>query len=235
MGLRVVSTPAPPAPAVSVRLPGLSLGGAEILGEIAFDVAPGETLVLVGPSGIGKSTLLRVIAGLETPGAGRIDRPEAVSMVFQEPVLLPWRTVLQNVTLPTGVAEGAAMARLAEVGLAEKAMDWPGTLSLGQQRRLSLARAFAADPTLLLMDEPFVSLDPNLADGMMKLFARLRETYGVTTILVTHSEAEAAKLGDRILTLGGLPARITGEQVVEGRSGRRRVAPSPAGGAGAGS
>ncbi len=132
-------------------------------------------------------------------------------MVFQEPTLLPWRSVLANITIATGVSDAVAMAALTDVGLGSRAADFPNRLSLGQQRRLSLARAFAVKPALLLMDEPFVSLDPELADEMMRLFMALRESVTVTTILVTHVEAEARRLADRIVTLAGAPARIVSD------------------------
>ena len=135
-------------------------------------------------------------------------------MVFQEPALLPWRTLRDNLCVTTGIAADAALAALQEVGLATRADDFPGQLSLGQQRRLSLARAFATRPDLLLLDEPFVSLDPERVTEMMALFRKLRATHDVTTILVTHIRQEAAALATRIVTLGGTPAQITGEEVL---------------------
>ena len=198
-------------PALDLALDALALGGVPILGAIRLTVAAGDTVALTGPSGIGKTTLLRAISGLETRFRGGIDAPGPVAVVFQEPTLLPWRTALANLTLTTGISPSAAGAALAEVGLAGREDDYPGQLSLGQQRRLSLARAFAVRPRLLLMDEPFVSLDPDLAEEMMALFARLRAGSGVTSLLVTHDQGEAEKLASRIVTLGGSPATITGD------------------------
>jgi NitT/TauT family transport system ATP-binding protein len=195
-------------PVLSVRLRHHDRGGRTILGAVALDVAPGETLALTGPSGIGKSTLLRLIAGLDRPSAGAISAPDRVGMVFQEPVLLPWRTALANLTLTTGIAPDAAEAALAQVGLAGRGGLYPGQLSLGQQRRLALARAFACRPDLLLMDEPFVSLDAEIAAEMTALFRRLRDRSGVATVLVTHAPAEAEELADRIVRLGGSPAGV---------------------------
>lgn len=200
------------APVLRIALDGLSYDGTPVLGEIALDVLEGQTVALVGPSGIGKSTLLRAIAGLQSGYRGRIDAPDRIGMIFQEPTLLPWRTLSQNIEVTAKVGAAEAAAALASVGLGGRGRDYPGQLSLGQQRRLSLARAFAVRPELLLMDEPFVSLDPELVEEMMRLFVRLRDEARTTTLLVTHVEAEAQRLADRIVTLGGQPARITGEQ-----------------------
>lgn len=183
-------------------------GETPILAEMSLTLKQGETLVLVGPSGVGKSTLLRIIAGLEVGFHGRCSIHGKVSMVFQEPTLLPWRTVRDNLCIVADLVLGEVETLLAEVGLGGRGDDFPGQLSLGQQRRLSLARALAVRPNLLLMDEPFVSLDPALVEDMMTLFARLRVAHEVTTVLVTHSMDEARALGSRIVTLGGSPARI---------------------------
>lgn len=190
----------------------MALGGKPILGGIALDVARGETVALTGPSGIGKSTLLRIAAGLEPGFDGRREAPGRIAIVFQEPTLLPWRPALENLTLTAHVTPEAARAAMEEVGLAGHEQSFPGQMSLGQQRRLSLARAFASNPELLLMDEPFVSLDPDLVDEMMRLFARLRAARNLATVLVTHVEREAELLASRILRLGGSPARITEER-----------------------
>jgi NitT/TauT family transport system ATP-binding protein len=121
---------------------------------------------------------------------------------------VPWRSLRDNITIATGVSDTQALAALADVGLADRADSYPNRLSLGQQRRLSLARAFAVKPALLLMDEPFVSLDPALVDDMIGLFGRLRDSHQVTTVLVTHVAAEAQRLADRIVSLAGDPATI---------------------------
>jgi len=210
MKLMPITIPTPPTLSGGVRvdLRSAHAGGQQILGPISFSIAPGASLALVGPSGVGKSTLLRVICGLHSDYDGSCERPERISTVFQEPTLLPWRSALDNLTLTTRIDAPNARQWLAQVGLSDHADLFPGQLSLGQQRRLALARAFAAAPDLLLMDEAFVSLDPQLADEMMRLFETLRAHHVTTTILVTHDPKEAARLCDRVLTLGGRPAQV---------------------------
>lgn len=198
-------------PVLNLGVKGLRIGQKEILGDINLNVARSETLALVGPSGIGKTSLLRIIAGLETRHQGQCEVAGRVAMIFQEPTLLPWRSVADNLCITTGISKTNAIAALAEVGLAERCDDYPNTLSLGQQRRLSLARAFAVKPDLLLMDEPFVSLDPELVKEMMTLFLNLRKAHDVATILVTHVADEARQLATRIVTMGGTPAVIASD------------------------
>lgn len=205
--------PQPDAAGLALRLDlaGHARDGQAILGPIAFSIGATESLALVGPSGIGKTTILRLIAGLE-PARGRIEVAGRLAMVFQEPTLLPWRSARANLCLTTGISPDEAEALLDEVGLGGLSARFPGQLSLGQQRRLSLARAFAARPALLLMDEPFVSLDPALAEEMMAAFARLRASRPLAMLLVTHAEAEANRLCSRIIRLGGSPATIVEER-----------------------
>jgi NitT/TauT family transport system ATP-binding protein len=179
-----------------------------VLGPVAFEVGRGETVALAGPSGIGKTSLLRAVAGLGGGARGRISVAGRLAYVFQEPNLLPWRDALANVTLPTRCTDGTARAALAQVGLAGREDAFPDALSLGQQRRLSLARAFAAAPDLVLLDEPFVSLDPALADEMMTLFSSWQRRSGSAALLVTHVEAEARRLARRVLRLAGRPATL---------------------------
>lgn len=192
-------------------LDGLRFDQTQVLGRLRLCVAAGETLAILGPSGIGKTSLLRIIAGLEPRFEGHRDVTQSLAYVFQEPTLLPWRSALDNVTIPTGCDDATAREWLGRVGLAGHVGQFSGQLSLGQQRRLSLARAFAANPSLLLMDEPFVSLDTSLAEEMLTVFETLRSHHRTTTILVTHDTAEATRLADRIITLGGSPAVIEAE------------------------
>jgi NitT/TauT family transport system ATP-binding protein len=188
-----------------------AFGAHVVLEDLAFSVAAGETLAILGPSGIGKSTLLRIVAGLDRDFDGEVRAPERIAMAFQEPTLLPWRTALQNLTLVTGVAPAEAEEALAAVGLAGRGGVFPRQLSLGQQRRLALARAFVTRPELLLLDEPFVSLDPPLVAEMLALTEALIARARPATLFVTHNAAEAERLASRILRMGPAePARPRG-------------------------
>lgn len=205
-------------PLLDLRIEHLQRASEVILGGVALRVTRGETVALTGPSGIGKTTILRVIAGLDEATKGQCSVQGKIAMVFQEPTVLPWRSLTQNISLTAGVTPAEADQWLADVGLAGRGGDYPGQLSLGQERRLALARAFAAKPDLLLMDEPFVSLDRALADEMMTLFEKLRDAHQVTTLLVTHVAEEAERLATRVITLGGKPARIISDAPVPDHS-----------------
>lgn len=198
-----------------VRIAQKSFGGAAVLGVIEFDLAAGERAALIGPSGVGKSTLLGVISGLDTDFTGRIDLPEGrIGMVFQNPRLLPWRTLAENIALVPG-AGGMARARslLAEVGLEAAADLHPERVSLGMQRRAALARALATEPALLLMDEPLVSLDPASAVAMRALLTSALERTGASALIATHDRRDALALADRVLELGGAPARLVSDRL----------------------
>ena len=195
---------------LSVEIRAKRFGGDAVLGALAFDVAPGETVAILGPSGAGKSTLLRIAAGIDTEFEGRATRPDRMAIVLQEPTLLPWRSAAANLTIVhPGLGRAGAEDMLARVGLAGRGDAFPGQLSLGQQRRLALARAFAGGPGGLVLDEPFVSLDAATAEAMLALTERLIAEVRPATLLVTHAEAEAARLADRVLRLGGRPATLT--------------------------
>ncbi len=182
-----------------------------MLGELAFSLGNGEVAALVGPSGCGKTTLLRIIAGLDGDFEGNVALPAhgMLGMVFQEPRLLPWRTVEQNVRLAAPQATDAALGTLFQaLGLTAHRDHYPGELSLGLARRVALARAFAVEPDLLLLDEPFVSLDDALAARLRDELADLVNRRPITTLLVTHNVEEAIGLADRLLLLSLSPARV---------------------------
>src|SRR5229473_3224509 len=184
-------------------------GQLQVLGELAFSLAHGEVAALVGPSGCGKTTLLRIIAGLDRDFEGDVKLPAhgTLGMVFQEPRLLPWRTVEQNVRLAAPLARASALDALFEtLGLSAHRSHYPGELSLGLARRVALARAFAVEPDLLLLDEPFVSLDDALAARLREKLAELVDRRPVATLLVTHDVEEALGLADRLLLLSASPA-----------------------------
>jgi ABC-type nitrate/sulfonate/bicarbonate transport system ATPase subunit len=202
-------------------------GRLHVLGELGFSLRTGEVAALVGPSGCGKTTLLRIIAGLdrEFDGAVKLPAHGTLGMVFQEPRLLPWRTVEQNVRLAAPNATDANLdALFATLGLATHRDHYPGELSLGLARRVALARAFAVEPDLLLLDEPFVSLDDALAARLREELAQLVDSRHVTTLLVTHDVDEAIALADRLLLLSASPARVLAEVPV----GRPRKVHTPA-------
>lgn len=188
-----------------------SFGGEVILKDISFEVGQGECLAILGPSGIGKTTVMRMVAGLDTRFDGTAQCGEPKSMVFQEPTLLPWRTVFQNIALihPDLNADQVKKA-LTRVGLDHREDHFPGQLSLGQQRRLALARAFAGKPKALFLDEPFVSLDSGLADEMMTLTETLMAQDKPAVLFVTHDKSEAARLATHSVELTGSPATLKG-------------------------
>jgi NitT/TauT family transport system ATP-binding protein len=201
-------------------------GKLQVLNGLAFSLGAGEVAALVGPSGCGKTTLLRIIAGLDREYEGSVTLPAhgTLGMVFQEPRLLPWRTVEQNVRLAApAVTDTSLDALFRTLGLAAHRDHYPGELSLGLARRVALARAFAVEPDLLLLDEPFVSLDDALAARLREELAELVNSRPVTTLLVTHDVDEAIALADRLLLLSASPARVIAEVPVT----RPRMAHTP--------
>jgi NitT/TauT family transport system ATP-binding protein len=193
-------------------------GKLHVLGKLALGLAHGEVGALVGPSGCGKTTLLRIIAGLDCDFEGTVQLPDhgKLGMVFQEPRLLPWRTIEQNVRLAAPVATDKGLDSLFRaLGLDSHRQHYPGELSLGLARRAALARAFAVEPDLLLLDEPFVSLDDALAGRLREELADLVNSRPVTTLLVTHNVEEAIELADRLFLLSPSPARVLAEVPIE--------------------
>lgn len=190
-----------------------SFGEQTILANIAFDAAPGERIALLGPSGVGKSTLLSLIAGLDRNVEGDVITPDRTAMVFQAPRLLPWRTLAQNLKIAVPEASDAdARAALAEVGLKDAADQHPEKVSLGMQRRAALARSLLAKPDLLLMDEPLVSLDVEAAKSMRALLIKTLDLTGATALIATHDRREALFLADRVLEIGGAPATLINDR-----------------------
>lgn len=198
-------------------------GSVTALEEVSFSINAGEFVSVVGPSGCGKSTLLRLLSGLTSPTSGRIHYPQLEAgrkvprfgMVFQEAVLLPWRTVLDNVLLPIEVARAdrkagteRARALLQMVGLGGFEEKYPSELSGGMQQRASIARALVTDPTLLFMDEPFGALDALTRENMTIELERIWRETGKTIIFVTHSISEAVLLSDRVIAMTARPARV---------------------------
>ena len=189
-------------------------GRLEVLRDIVFSLPRSEVGAVVGPSGCGKTTMLRIIAGLDADFEGTVVRPGAgrLGMVFQEPRLLPWRTVEQNVRLVAPAVSDAALSLLFGVlELEAHRAHYPGELSLGLARRVALARAFAVEPGLLMLDEPFVSLDEALARRLREQLVTLVETQAMTTLLVTHDLEEAVRLADRVFLLSARPGHLVAE------------------------
>jgi len=193
--------------------------------DFSLTVAPGEFITLVGPSGCGKSTMLKILGGLinATRGSMRLHGEEhtgptpEIGIVYQQPLLLPWRTVLDNVMVPVEVLKlpkeqmRAEARKLLEVlGLADFAKSYPHQLSGGMQQRVGIARALVYDPAILLMDEPFGALDAMTRDQMTVELMRVSSRFGKTVVFVTHSISEAVLLADRVVVMTPRPGRIAG-------------------------
>ena len=183
----------------------------DVLAGINFALGAGELGVFVGPSGCGKSTMLRILAGLDHDYRGHVSRPAdaRIGMVFQEPRLLPWRSVEENVRLAAPLADEAKLSALfAALELTAHRNHFPGELSLGLARRVALARAFAIEPDILILDEPLASLDDALAAHLRDQIGALVDNRSVTTVLVTHDIDDAVRLGDRLFFLSARPAKV---------------------------
>jgi NitT/TauT family transport system ATP-binding protein len=193
----------------------------EALEEVSFSLSDKEFLSILGPSGSGKSTLIRIIAGLIQPSQGSIHfsnvrKEHKIGLVFQQANLMPWRTVLQNILLPLEVegmeherANEKALELIHLVGLEQFIHAWPDELSGGMAQRVAIARALIQDPDLLLLDEPFGSLDALTRERMGLELLRIWQTSQKAVILVTHSISESLLLSDRILVLSSRPGKVT--------------------------
>ncbi|MFD4180341.1 ABC transporter ATP-binding protein [Rhodococcus sp. NPDC058514] len=191
---------------VAVSLRGLTkaFGDKTVLDGVDLEIHRGEFVVLLGPSGTGKTTLLRLLSGLERPDAGGILVPSQRTTVYQEPRLIPSTRVLGNVTVGqrrTAQNKSRAERALAEVNLESKARQWPATLSGGEAQRVALARALVREPELLLLDEPFAALDALTRLQMQDLVGDLVARHRPAVLLVTHDVDEAVRLADRVLIL----------------------------------
>jgi NitT/TauT family transport system ATP-binding protein len=207
-------------------------GGFTALRDVSFTVAAGEFLTLIGPSGCGKSTLLRLIAGLIPPTQGSItvgnSSPGDVraarkfGFVFQDAVLLPWRTSLENIELPmtiAGVPKAERQAKAGElldlVGLSEFGDARPAKLSGGMARRVAIARALALNPRILMLDEPFGALDEITRQRLNVELQRIWSAEKCTTVLVTHNVGEAVFLSDRVIVMGAHPGRVVAQRIID--------------------
>ncbi|MEP6874763.1 MAG: ATP-binding cassette domain-containing protein [Burkholderiales bacterium] len=197
--------------AVDARALSKRYGARDVLNDVDLAIAPGEFVAIVGRSGCGKSTLLRLLAGLEAADKGaitldgdaRASHQADIRIMFQDARLLPWKRVLDNVALGLDGPDVQERAReaLAQVGLSDRAKDWPAVLSGGQRQRVALARALVHTPRLLLLDEPLGALDALTRIEMHGLIERLWQRHGFTALLVTHDVTEAVALADRVVLI----------------------------------
>lgn len=204
---------------IAVEHVGFAHGAATVLNDVSFSIASGEHVAVIGRSGAGKSTLLNVLAGIYKPSHGRVvidGQPIGASnsrpvLMFQRPALLPWLTAYDNVLVPlrfsgalrrdAAVSRSKVNALFDQIGLRERASALPVNLSGGQQQRVALARALAADPAVLLLDEPFSALDNETRTGLRRDIRALARANEITLITVTHDLADAAAMADRVLLL----------------------------------
>ncbi len=194
-----------------------------VLGDIQFELKKGETTVLFGPSGCGKTTLIHILAGLDKSYQGSITHADKhMGIVFQEPRLLPWLSVYENITLVSPSNPQKATQLIETMGLEEFALMEASKLSLGMARRVSLARALVLEPEVLLLDEPFASLDQERSAQLRLLLLQMIEQHAIKVLLVTHDPVEAVQLARHILILGGKPSKIQCEIPINLSSAERQ-------------
>jgi len=230
---RVLDRAARPGRRPKISVEGLAkcytVGGSvhQVLGDVSLSVGENEFVSIVGHSGAGKTTLLKCISGLESPSGGRVlidgeaisGPPKRLALIFQDygRSLFPWLRVLSNVTLPLrarpdigrGERRSIAMAALTAVGLADATDHYPWQLSGGMQQRVAIARAIACEPDVLVMDEPFASVDAQTRSDLEDLVLELRRRYAMTAILVTHDVDESVYMSDRVAVLDGSPTGVS--------------------------
>jgi NitT/TauT family transport system ATP-binding protein len=226
-----MTMPARPAPLLELDHVSVRYGTAEVLHEISLRVMPGEFVALVGPSGCGKTTLLNLCSGWLQPSSGRVRRPARLRMVFQQDGLFPWLTAGENIRLglrhlpDADAVQQRCTALLHLVGLTAFEGHYPHQLSGGMRQRVELARALGGDTDLLLMDEPFSSLDYLARLRMRQELAALLHEAPRTVVLVTHDIEEAAQLADRVLVLSERPAALQDEVTLTSPRPRRATQP----------
>ena len=199
----------------------------QVLKNIDVSLNDGEIVSLLGPSGCGKSTLLRILAGLESQDSGEFNIHSEFSFVFQQPMLMEWRTVLANTALPLEIQKvnsedihTRCQSVLKMVGLGENLKDYPDQLSGGMQMRVSLARALVTEPKILFLDEPFAALDEMTRERLNLEVLKLKSQSGISALFVTHNIFEAVFMSDRILVMGASPAEVIEEITVDFQQSR---------------
>ena len=207
-----------------------SFNGKTVLSNIDLRVTEREKVGIVGPNGCGKTTLLRIIANLEKPDSGSVNVSGRVSMVFQEDILLPWMTVYENIELGLKYKDideekrrEIVYAVSDDLGITPYIDYYPNMLSGGTRRKVSIARALALNPDILLLDEPFTGIDINTLENLIRLLEKLPDKFDVTLLIVSHQFTELTQLVDRLYVLSGYPSKITKEICIRDLSREERL------------